>query len=1213
MEHNNYDVFISYSHVDEDHAKELDYWLRSKGLKTFFDRRALRPGLPWVRAVEDAISRSNSVALLVGKQGIGSTQQYERELALVRQTEDKTFPVIPVLLPNSVSPPTGFLQLITWVDLSGGPNISAQNQGLSALLAAIRREDVESAAVRGSICPYMGLSSFREEDAAFFWGRKAAVDELVAKVRDYGLVAVVGRSGSGKSSLVYAGLLPALRRQRTVTWDVVALRPRATPLHALVQAFDPEIAQCGSTEAATRLETEVELLRTLVADTVMRLIAHKLANAPGQPNRLLIYVDEWDELYTATSSLESINARTQRAKDVDCFINLLLKMAAMENVRVVLTVRADSYGQLIRHPKLSRLLPFQQVNLGPMLREDLRAAIFMPATRAGLRFEPPSLVDQILDEVGTNEGMLPLLQYALKETWAHREGDTLTANGYIAAGRVVGAIQTTAQRIYDELSDDEKMAARRLFLGLVRPGEGREDTRARISMPEDSLMLAVVGKFAGRTARLLVTGSETATEIDRTVADRPLNVAPIWIRATVEVAHEALIRNWPTLREWLDDNRDNLRARAAILQQETEWIRQGRRPELLLPRGYQLERARTLLDRPGDVLVEDLREYITLSIERAQQYEQAEYEEKFRVAAMELAGEIERATGNLFRLDETLKNLCENVRKDLPFEFVAIQLNDKETKIIQTVYGVGLETNWYSIAKHSYRIEPDLNPALWDIQAHIAASDPPRAEIISGRDSRFDQFIYKAFKHENIERVFAPIILAREHEALEACRWNIISREPHVETATSFDRRVVLEISPGDLDRLKRTGNFEIIGTIEAGYRSRRNISQRDSEKLIELAGRYAPELRRASLENVFAIIARNAMRMLEADAASLHFLLDREEKQYIYEAWAGHRYSSITGPRPEGLGYQSLQARRTMVVPDREKNHDECHMRDFFPEAYAEGMQAEAAIPIFFSTGQSGLYSAHDRHHVDRGEKHGILYVRFNRPHWFTKGEIEWLEFFARRATQAIQQATYYTLYRENARRLVNLHSVAQSLADNSESGDILDAIAGSAMNAFAADIVTVYEYQAAKEKFEHELGIAGRFIAIEKTRWAPLEPDSSPYLVVKSGFSVYEENAPSNQKLCPPAASQNALQNRFVVREKITSAACVLLKTNQEIVGAMFVSYRRHHEFTPDERSLLEILASNAAVAIRNRRQLSRVGSGEISTLPTPQAASSSIFPER
>src|SRR5271163_1573551 len=173
---------------------------------------------------------------------------------------------------------------------------------------------------------------------------------------------------------------------------------------------------------------------------------------------------------------------------------------------VVMTARADFYNPLIRNPRLAALMPKQQVNIAPMSRDDLRSAIETPAKTAGLSFAPPKLVDRILDDVGLEEGRLPLLQFALKETWGKREGDRLTAEAYTEVGGVAGAIEKTAEDAYERLNPAQKDAARRLFLSLVTPGEGQADTRARGVFPDDPQQREIIDLFANPKTRLLVTG-----------------------------------------------------------------------------------------------------------------------------------------------------------------------------------------------------------------------------------------------------------------------------------------------------------------------------------------------------------------------------------------------------------------------------------------------------------------------------------------------------------------------------------------------------------------------------------------------------------------------------------------------------------------------------------------------------------------------------------
>src|SRR5262249_17489942 len=189
----------------------------TRGMRPFLARRNLAAGLPWVRALEQAIGAAKAVIVLIGPRGLGNTQQYERELAFVRQTHDPAFPIVPVILPEATTdPPFDFLRVLTWIDFSHVTRVLDAPDVLQQLLTAIRGGGTAAEGARDAICPYRGLDAFREEDAAFFFGRGSADDpnspigELVRKVREHPFVMVVGRSGSGKSSLVYAGLLPAL-------------------------------------------------------------------------------------------------------------------------------------------------------------------------------------------------------------------------------------------------------------------------------------------------------------------------------------------------------------------------------------------------------------------------------------------------------------------------------------------------------------------------------------------------------------------------------------------------------------------------------------------------------------------------------------------------------------------------------------------------------------------------------------------------------------------------------------------------------------------------------------------------------------------------------------------------------------------------------------------------------------------------------------------
>jgi len=378
-------------------------------------------------------------------------------------------------------------------------------------------------------------------------------------------------------------------------------------LRALAVAFQTAPENAGPAESDAWLEREAGFYRSGDAGMLGRLVDRPLDGAPEKPDHLLIYVDQWEELYAMAPAADDKKRVREHSADVAKFIELLIEASSGERsrARVVLTVRADFYNQLILNHSISSLLPRQQVNIPRMQLSDLRSAIETPAKQAGLSFAPPQLVDQILAEVGLEEGRLPLLQFALKETWQKRADHKLTAEAYTAVGGVARAIEKTAQDVYDKLTQAQQDAARRLFLRLVTPGEGQEDTRARSVFPDDPQQRAIVDLFSDPKTRLLVTDAAPVQATGRSHGG---------MRATIEVAHEALIQRWPTLRARVRDSRDKLRARAAILRAQAEWEEYGQNDRFLLDPGVQLERGRALLENLGDVPVDDIRDYVNRSI-----------------------------------------------------------------------------------------------------------------------------------------------------------------------------------------------------------------------------------------------------------------------------------------------------------------------------------------------------------------------------------------------------------------------------------------------------------------------------------------------------------------------------------------------------------------------------------------------------------------------
>jgi tetratricopeptide (TPR) repeat protein len=420
------------------------------------------------------------------------------------------------------------------------------------------------ARVPGDECsPYRGLLAFEAAHAEWFFGRADAVERLLGLLRARPAVALIGASGSGKSSLVHAGLLPALRAGQLGAqhaWTALALRPGPRPLEQLALQL----------RAVLEPAPEPQALRE--PGFLARALAQRAARAqPAQ--RYLIVVDQLEELFA-----QGADPAEQRA-----FLAALLGAAAAEPslVRVLFALRADFTAQALEHPELGELLQTadSQLMLGPLSQEGLRAAIEQPAVRAGLVLEP-GLEQLLVEAVWGEPGSLPLLQFALDELWNRREGRYLTVRAYRAMGGLRGAL---AQRADAELAALERegqgRAVRRLLLRLVQPGEHSADTRRRLVLegaPSSPAELAAPLETLIR-ARLLTAQREHAGLPEAQAGSGgPAGQS----RIAVELAHEALIREWGTLRRWIEEGREQLRMQHKLEQATRLWLESGERSDL---------------------------------------------------------------------------------------------------------------------------------------------------------------------------------------------------------------------------------------------------------------------------------------------------------------------------------------------------------------------------------------------------------------------------------------------------------------------------------------------------------------------------------------------------------------------------------------------------------------------------------------------------------
>ncbi len=454
--------------------------------------------------------------------------------------------------------------------------------------------------------PYKGLAAFQEGDADDFFGRDVLVDQLVARLSPSGassrdfetpgkgrFLALVGPSGSGKSSAVKAGLIPALRSGAvpgSEKWFVAEMVPGSHPFDELETAL-----------WSVAVDPPPGLVEPMQRDVrgLLRTLRRILPNESGA--QLLLVIDQFEELFTLAAD----------AAQRDFFLESLLAAltAPRSPLRVVITLRADFYDRPLQQQALGRLLKESTEIVLPLSAEELTWAVREPARRVGVALES-GLAEAIVADVIDQPGGLPLMQYALTELFERRRGKMMTQAAYVEIGGVPGAPSSRAEDLIAELDPGSQDAARQLFLRLVTLGEGVEDTRRRVLRPaletiDEARMPAVIDAFGA--ARLLT--------FDRD----PLTRAP-----TVEVAHEALLHAWGRLRGWLEENREALRLQQGLSRAAAEW-RAGDKDGSFLLRGARLARMESWEEQGSVAMTDEEREFLSASI-AAREARQAEIE-----------------------------------------------------------------------------------------------------------------------------------------------------------------------------------------------------------------------------------------------------------------------------------------------------------------------------------------------------------------------------------------------------------------------------------------------------------------------------------------------------------------------------------------------------------------------------------------------------------
>jgi len=603
MNQQGFDVFLSYNRRDRRVVERLAQVLSERGLRVFKDDWYLRPGQFWPAALEENLKASRAVAVAVGSNGLGAWQQREAIAAIERQHAEakagKFFPVIPVLLEAAGEQQAGlmFLEQNTWVEW-GDPRAPDLIAGAVEGRAPAELYDEDHPDPRMRICPYRGLSVFREEDAAFYFGRDVFVGKLEEAVDRYPLVAVVGASGSGKSSLVRAGLIPRLRRRsREPVWQIAAMIPGGRPFLALARALLPlrEPEKILQWSKGT-IDDEAERLEQRLARDGASHLAHvveQILQEERGTTRLLLLVDQWEELYTHRTGAGE--AATTYGESVRDFIHMLRVGVQQAPLQVVLTLRADFWGEVLNDPPLAGQLPDAAiVHLRPMDRSALEEAIRRPAEAVRLSV-PNDLVEVLLDAACGQPGDLPLLEFTLQQLWNQRSAaaSALTLASYRALGGLEKSIVNHADTVYRTLGPEEQGAVPGVFAALVQVGEARADLRRRAPLAE----LSEAGRRVARRLadkRLLVTSRDWSSGEE-----------------VVEVAHEALLRHWPELDGWIRERRDALLTVRQLQADARHWREHGK-PAHYLWSHERAREARSALDQVGAevVLSDDEREVL---------------------------------------------------------------------------------------------------------------------------------------------------------------------------------------------------------------------------------------------------------------------------------------------------------------------------------------------------------------------------------------------------------------------------------------------------------------------------------------------------------------------------------------------------------------------------------------------------------------------------
>jgi tetratricopeptide (TPR) repeat protein len=625
-------VFLSYHTPDHGIARGLADALgrHDPALDVFFDRYDLRAGAFWVPALAEAIGEADAVIVLLGARSPGPWQRLEYFEALGRKAKGPAFPIVPVVLPGAF-PRLPFLYQLHQLQLVD----PTATEALGELTAALRGATAPSPSEPWrTVNPYRGLLAMIDADADFFFGREQLTADILERLRrGERMLTLVGNSGVGKSSLVQAGVVAALRRQiwpvgdgdrgwpgdlrDSRSWLVLTMKPGERPLFELARAFVAQWTEPTDPVRERLAEGWAENLKdALGLGALLRATGDQFRERFGlpAPGRFVLVVDQGEELYTRASEGEA-----QRFSEI-------LAAAKAPELSVLASLRSDRYGRFQADAPL--FAASTVVDVPPLRAAELHQVVERPPAVLGAGFEDPAMSERVIHSTARQPGALPLLSYLLEDLWKgmQRRGDgILRWSDYPDLVGVKGVLARRAEEFFETCEDDGRAALQRLFtLRLAHVPAAGDVARRRARRDEcTDTEWRLVEALAGTDWRLLVTGGRGD-------------------RGTAEVAHEVLLRDWERLGQWLEAERGFLVWKGELENDRNEWQRTGNDDGALL-RGARLAEAEGWLARRGADMPEEDRSFIAASVEAREQERAAQARRRQRIVGASLAAAVAMA------------------------------------------------------------------------------------------------------------------------------------------------------------------------------------------------------------------------------------------------------------------------------------------------------------------------------------------------------------------------------------------------------------------------------------------------------------------------------------------------------------------------------------------------------------------------------------------